>query len=128
MTRLSDLAPELRPLAEALVRELRVRGIPHSVQCTLRSLEDQQKAFADGFSKCDGIVRKSMHQLGLAIDIVPVSAAGRPTWNYRKYATEYRRIGEVARSLGLICGQDWEPIDKGTGLGWDPPHYEMRRG
>jgi hypothetical protein len=85
-------------------------------------------------TNCDGVTTKSPHQAGRAIDIVPlvphIDVSGRttmrPTWNYIKYAEEYKRIGAIARGLGWVCGQDWPPVDPVTGLGRDPPHMERK--
>ena len=48
-----------------------------TIICGARTLEDQQKAYKGGFSKLDGIVKKSKHQiskeqpLSLAVDVLP---------------------------------------------------------
>jgi hypothetical protein len=38
---------------------------------------------------------------------------------------QYMSIDDIAREQGWMCGQDWQPIDPDTGLGADPPHYQM---
>jgi hypothetical protein len=125
--RLEDLDPRFRPQAEELVRRLTEAGVPCMVYETIRSAEDQAAAFARGASRCDGVKRRSKHQDGLALDIVALNSAGIPTWDYRRYSERYKRIGDIARELGLECGQDWHPSEyDDVGLGWDPPHYEYK--
>ena len=78
-------------------------------------------------TKADGINSLSNHQSGRAIDWVPLRADGTAIW-YPSTAEEvatYKKVAEVARACGLSCGQDWEPKDPNTGLGWDSDHYEL---
>lgn len=127
-TTITTLRPEFRALVETFLARLDAQGIRYVVTDTTRTAEEQAAAFARGASKCDGYKVLSKHQLGLAIDVVPQDELGRPTWNYRRYPTAYKRIAAVARELGLECGIDWMPSPyEDVGLGWDPPHYEMRR-
>jgi len=37
----------------------------------IRTADQQNKLFLDGVSKCDGFEKKSEHQSGLAIDVIP---------------------------------------------------------
>jgi hypothetical protein len=81
---------------------------------------------------CDGINTPSNHQSGRAADYVVLDEKGRATWDYRKYAAQYKAIAEVARGLGFLCGADWMKKPDGNsspyadvGLGWDPPHHEL---
>lgn len=74
----------------------------------------------------DGVNTLSEHQGRRAIDIAVVDpATGRPTWNYAKFADQYRAIAAVAKSLGFQNGIDWDPVDPVTGLGRDPPHHQL---
>lgn len=77
-------------------------------------------------TNADGIKIKSAHQSLEAMDIVVLTEAGRPTWDYKRYADEYRLLRDIGREHGLECGADWAPIDTETGLGWDPPHFQRR--
>lgn len=125
---LGDLDPSFRPLAERFLAGLDGRGIAYAVTAGLRTYADQKAAFAAGASKCDGLAKLSLHQAGLAIDVVPLDERDKPTWLYTRYPTAYKRIAAVARECGLECGQDWAPLDPGTGMGWDPPHYQFKGG
>lgn len=78
-------------------------------------------------TKADGINTLSNHQPGRAMDWVPLRADGSAIWQPatpEEIAT-YKRIADIARACGLVCGQDWLPRDPVTGLGWDPDHYEV---
>jgi hypothetical protein len=122
----TDLDPAFRTKAEMVCRKLDELGIKYAVTETRRPYAAQAAAFARGASKRDGLKLISLHQAGLAIDIVPLDAAGRPTWDYAKYAEDYKRIGSVSKADGLEWGGDWAPIDPKTGLGWDAPHHEFK--
>jgi hypothetical protein len=74
----------------------------------------------------DGVNTLSEHQSRKAIDIAVVDpATGQPSWNYAKFAAEYRAIAAVAKRLGFVNGIDWDPIDPVTKLGKDPPHHQV---
>jgi hypothetical protein len=124
--RFPQLDPRFRPLVIQLIDRLDLLGVRYVITDTLRSLSTQQAAFKRGATKCDGVTKVSKHQLGLAIDICAMNEGDGPSWDYKQYAEVYRTIGNFARDLGMECGQDWKPIDKTTGFGWDVPHYEYK--
>lgn len=85
----------------------------------LRSLEKQQEAYRKGYSKLDGIKKKSKHQLGKAIDVYYVGWTNKdddndPRW--QKLIDSFRVAGEKL-GLNLEFGYDW---------GWDKPHIELK--
>ncbi len=89
-----------------------------TVTCGIRSLEDQQKAFKGGFSKLDGVNKKSKHQLGKAIDFIPYPFNG---WDDRE---SFRKVGEelkfCANYLGIrhTYGGDFRSFI-------DLPHFQL---
>lgn len=123
---IDDLDEPFRSRVRTLLADLDRVGVKYAVTETRRSYTDQAAYFAKGTSKCDGIRNLSMHQAGLAVDIVPLDSAGRPTWDYRGNREAYMRIAAMARAVGLEVGQDWLPIDPATGMGWDPPHIQFK--
>lgn len=125
-TKLEDLDEPFQAKARAVAAKLNELGIRHAVTETRRSYIAQSDAFKRGASKCDGLNKLSMHQAGLAIDIVPLDDKGRPTWDYVKYADAYKKIGAVCKDFGLDWGGTWTPIDPKTGLGWDAPHSQFK--
>jgi hypothetical protein len=124
-TKIEDLREDFREIVLRGIAMLDARGIRYRVTATTRTAEEQADCFARGASKCDGYKIKSPHQLGIAIDIVQLDENNGPTWNYRKYPTAYKRIATIMRSVGCESGQDWVPIDPVSGMGWDPPHYQL---
>jgi peptidoglycan L-alanyl-D-glutamate endopeptidase CwlK len=87
----------------------------------MRDLEPRENTYT--ITEADGFKKFSDHQGGRAVDIVVLDAKGNPSWNYRKYAREYRQIAEIAKKLGFKSGAYWPPINPDTGLGRDPPHH-----
>jgi len=90
--------------------------------CGARTLEEQQKAFAGGFSKLDGIKKKSKHQVdkkqpkSLAVDALPYPL----NWNDVKGNTEFANfVLKKAKELGipLVWGGNWKMRDY--------PHYQL---
>ena len=74
----------------------------------LRSKEEQQRLFAAGKSKCDGIKTPSAHQSGKAMDIYFIEG--------------------VAITDGIKGHDYWHTVWKGMGgkeiIAWDRGHYE----
>ena len=89
-----------------------------TITCGLRSLEDQQKAFKNGFSKLDGVNKKSKHQIGKAIDFIPYPFNG---WDDIE---SFKKVGEelklCADYLGIknSYGGDWKTFK-------DYPHFQL---
>lgn len=146
---LDDLDSPVREQARKLIAALIVEGIPHVVIETRRPQLTQLAYWLQGradvftvvkvreaaglpgiseaeakrvITQLDGVTKRSRHQDGHAIDIVPADGAGNPRWSD---VQGYKAIGKIARQMGWTCGQDWAPIDPATGLGWDSPHYEI---
>jgi hypothetical protein len=123
---IEDLDPVMQPKIADLLLRCKAAGLKVVLAETKREYAKQADVFAKGFSRCDGLKHLSMHQARLAADVVALDEAGNRSWDYVKFAETYKGIGNIARSLGLECGQDWPPFDKVTGLGWDAPHYEYK--
>lgn len=150
-TKLEDLEPEARELAIAFVSSLEDAGIEYAVTSTLRTVDEQIALYSQGrapldivnllrkkagmlfisaaentytVTKCDGIMKKSNHQGGKALDVVPL-VNGKPTWDCNKYTSKFVTIGTVGKSVGLRWGGDWPPVDTVTKLGWDVGHFEV---
>ena len=149
--KLEDLKPEVMYKAQRGIQSLIDGGIPFSVRRTLSTTDEQYAYWLQGratlgmvnaarvfaymrpllpaenkytVTRCDGKTIKSKHQGGRAIDIVPKDENGNPTWDYAKYAKQYRRIVDMMKDAGFSCGADWPPINPVTELGWDPPHHQ----
>lgn len=111
-TKLTDLDPRFRPIAEKLLQGCRALE-PMRVIYTLRTPAEQADAVARGAS----ITMKSKHLAqpccgkAHAIDIAPVRLLSTKNWSPLDPVWEQMR--EVGRILGLKCD-----------IPWDKPHYE----
>lgn len=94
-----------------------------TIICGARTLAEQQAAFKGGFSKLDGIKKKSKHQiskeqpLSLAVDALPYPI----DWNDKKGHDEFAKIVKaVANRLGVKIkwGGDFKNFR-------DAPHWEL---
>jgi len=95
-----------------------------TIICGARTLKEQQKAFAGGFSKIDGVTKKSKHQvskekpLSLAVDVLPYPI----DWQDVKGHTEFAGfVLSKAKTLGveLEWGGDWKTFK-------DRPHFQLK--
>ena len=105
-----------------------------------RTAAEQHEIYLEGNSRCDGYVKISYHQTGLAIDFVPY-IKGRPTWRNKRAFLHIARIAfeEWERmntgKYYLHWGGYWRAKDlDGDGileitdrLGWDMAHFELRK-
>lgn len=91
----------------------------------MRDLDPKENTYT--ITEVDGFRIIGKHQERRAIDIVVLDLKGKPTWNYKKWAREYRQIAEIARKLGFNSGAYWPKINPETGLGRDPPHHQWDR-
>lgn len=72
----------------------------------------------DVVTNCDGVETKSMHQRGLAVDIVPQDKNGDPEWPALS-DPRWKQIHDAMVAQGLESGQDWKEFP-------DFPHYQKR--
>ncbi len=71
----------------------------------------------------DGISRRSKHQDGRALDVVPYEAeTGKLLWNAPQGI--WLELGQIAKQYGFAWGGDWKTHPAAV-LGWDCPHWEM---
>ena len=94
-----------------------------TIICGARTLEDQQKAFKGGFSKIDGVKKKSKHQisesqpLSLAVDVLPCPIK----WDDKKGHEDFARAVKATAEhleIKIKWGGDWKKP-------YDRPHYEL---
>lgn len=116
--RLDTCHPDL----QKLFREV-IKHHDCTIICGARTLEEQQKAFKGGFSKLDGINKKSKHQvdastpLSLAVDVLPYPI----NWNDRKGHDEFaKNVKEIAKRINVNVrwGGDFKSFR-------DAPHWEL---
>lgn len=155
-TKLSDLNPMVREKAEAAMAELYRASIPVVVTSTLRTELEQRALYAQGrkplnevnalrmgagmyllkasennntVTNCDGVVNKSRHQSGMALDVVP-AVNGNPVWP-PTIDPRWKQIASIMVKHGFRWGMDWngdgKTRDDGdkTEVMIDAPHYEV---
>ena len=125
--RIEDLDPEFREKLILFLAKMGEEGIRTVVISTLRTTEEQQAAFKDGKSKCDGVKKRSKHQDGLAADVTFAYANGKPYWpdpNTVDGSTRWLAWAMIVESCGLVSGVRFTPLNQ-YGVGWDPNHVEM---
>jgi len=141
--RIDDLDPDVQLRARAFIGALRAAGVEHVVTSTKRTTAEQIALYAQGrtdlekvnalredadlpplvpkenryvVTNCDGVSRKSRHQSGRALDVVPADKRGNPFWPKRD-DPRWAEIGIIGESCGFTWGGRWEFQDN--------PHYEM---
>ncbi|MBM5782930.1 MAG: M15 family metallopeptidase [Pelagibacterales bacterium] len=116
--RLATCHPDLQKIFNEIIK---TRDC--TIICGARTLEDQQAAFKGGFSKIDGINRKSKHQiskeqpLSLAVDVLPYPIKWEDKASHDNFA---RAVKATAEHLGIKVrwGGDFKDFR-------DAPHYEL---
>jgi len=124
-----DLAPQT---IELIHKALVVSDYDFSIIDGFRTVEDQQKVFNDNKSELDGIIKKSAHQSGLAIDILPYvrdrSGAMMNMYNYEDPKVKlvwyevHRAFLRAARLLGYNIELGLTYIIDGK---FDYPHVQI---
>lgn len=143
--RLAPLFPPLIAKANTLIADCSAQGVNILITQGLRTWREQDALYAQGRTTPGKIVTnakggQSYHNFGLAFDICPIDAAGKPIWDTT--AKEWKlawEIGDlhqgsaltsldsdfvasvIAQDLGLQEGNDWSKFK-------DPPHYELTGG
>ena len=96
--------------------------------------DDQQKSlYAIGrtielhrkpVTNCDGVIKKSKHQIWEAVDLVIV-CAGVLIWTR---IPEYEEMGRIAKEEGLRWGGDWDGDEVRDPNDFDIYHFEFNGG
>lgn len=96
------------------------------ITCGLRSTTEQQKLYAIGRTRpgkrvtnCDGVVKKSKHQLGKAVDIAVIKN-NTISWNIKDYEILINELKTLSKAYGikLVFGADFKRLK-------DYPHIEI---
>ena len=92
----------------------------------LRTPEQQNELFKKGYSQMDGFDKKSYHQSGFAVDVIPVTgyedaAAFRHFSKCMFYSWQLmEKEGKIPNDYFLYWGGHWQNFI-------DVPHYEIKR-
>lgn len=111
-TTLDSLDPRFKPLAMQLLARCVEARIPVLIVNTLRTAKEQATAVATGVSW----VAHSLHQDGLAIDLVPyetyeLNGPDKLQWSAKDPA--WQKLGALGEALGLRWGGRWTHKDMG---------------
>jgi peptidoglycan LD-endopeptidase CwlK len=142
-TRLEDLEDDVVPMAHAFIQELLSNNVQFVVTSTLRTSDEQKALYAQGrepiglvnvlrtkagmrpigqsensytVTNCDGVKKKSPHQSGRALDVVPADSRGNPYWP-KPDNPAWGPISEAGIKAGFTWGGSWTSFP-------DYPHYE----
>jgi peptidoglycan L-alanyl-D-glutamate endopeptidase CwlK len=92
----------------------------------VRTADEQNVLFKKGFSQMDGFEKKSYHQSGLAVDVVPVKDAYNNAGGFRHFAKCMFRTwqlmikeGKVSEKYYLEYGGHWTNFV-------DVPHWQLK--
>lgn len=118
IARMADIDPRLMVVAEGALKISPIDfGIPEFGG--LRTAEDQQALHLQGKSKCDGVVKKSYHQTGRALDVYAY-VDGKASWDKEHLAVIAAAMLQTAAKLGieLEWGGLWTSF-------YDGPHFQL---
>lgn len=116
--RLATCHPDLQRLFNEIIK---TRDC--TIICGARTLEEQQAAFKGGFSKIDGINRKSKHQiskeqpLSLAVDVLPFPIDWNDRAGHDNFARAVKATAEHLK-IKVRWGGDFKSFR-------DAPHWEI---
>ncbi|WJQ05534.1 M15 family metallopeptidase (plasmid) [Geobacillus stearothermophilus] len=124
--KLSGLHPIVADKARKLIRAAHSEGIYIIITQGLRTIEEQNRLYAQGRTKPGRIVTNarggySYHNFSLAFDFCVCNVAkGKliTSWNLDR---RWFRVGQLGRSLGLEWGGDWKSFK-------DYPHFQYTFG
>lgn len=122
--RLAEVNPQLANRIRSMAADLKAQGINVMVVSGYRSFAEQNALYAQGRTKPGNIVTnakggQSLHNYGLAVDVVPIGANGQPNWNVPN--STWQKIGAAGKKQGLEWGGDWKSFV-------DRPHFQMTAG
>lgn len=135
---IESMADAAREKARAFIAALDAAGIKYYILETVRTLPVQKAYYAQGRAPIEKInemrreaglweispeegkrvitwTLQSRHLAGMAIDIAPLTGAGRIAWN-APFET-WERIGVIGESCGFSWGGRWKERDL--------PHFEV---
>lgn len=114
--KVEDLLPEMQEKYILFREAMTKAGLDFILTCTYRSPEEQAELFAIGRTKPGRKVTwtlKSKHCEGKAFDIAML-VNGKISWD----AKDYKKAGEIGKSVGLEWGGDWKFPDS--------PHFQLK--
>ena len=105
--------PRLQKLIAQLTSECANAGLPIKIGESFRSVTEQDALYAQGRTQPGSIVtnargssHSSQHQWGIAADFYRADGKGA----YNESGDYFKKVGELAKKLGLGWGGDWKNI------------------
>lgn len=105
--------PRLQTLIAQLIDKCAGAGLPIKIGESFRSVAEQDALYAQGRTQPGSIVTNakgssysSQHQWGIAADFYRADGKGA----YNEAGDYFKRVGEIAKQLGLAWGGDWKSI------------------
>jgi peptidoglycan L-alanyl-D-glutamate endopeptidase CwlK len=118
-----DLKYPVYRMAERFLIDCHDAGLDIIVTCTLRTEEEQAALYSQGRTEPGQIVTQakpgqSMHQYGLALDVVPLRD-GKCVWD--KEDLLWQMVGNIGKGAGLDWAGDWVDFQ-------EFPHFQYTGG
>lgn len=105
--------PRLQKLITQLTSECANAGLPIKIGESFRSVAEQDALYAQGRTQPGSVVTNargssysSQHQWGIAADFYRADGKGA----YNESGDYFKKVGELAKNLGLGWGGDWKSI------------------
>lgn len=119
---MSSLHPILEAKLTQLIKRMGESGWVVAVQSGYRSIDEQNKLYAQGRTKPGKRVTnakggQSYHNFGVAADVV-FKVNGKWSWDDK---LPWSKLGEEGKAIGLEWGGDWKSIK-------DRPHFQYTNG
>lgn len=107
-------------LAKVIIEAAKTAKTPFRVLEGLRTAAKQAEYFKRGTSKLDGVKKKSKHQLGKAVDIVPLINGKPEIRSWTPFYPMAENVLATAKRLGVkvTWGGSWKSFPDG-------PHFEV---
>ena len=89
----------------------------------VRDTEQQYALYKDGKSNCDGTIKLSLHQEGLAFDIICYDEVRTLSWDvdiFTEVANWIRHVAKTQFNTELEWGGDWKSFK-------DRPHFQLNK-
>lgn len=110
---LINVMPELADAVHKAAASLQAQGTTITVVAGLRTSMDQQILYSQGRSKPGHIVTnarpgESMHNYGLAVDVVPYLSGQFGDLNWNVKTAQFQAMVAAMKAEGLEWGGDWK--------------------
>jgi peptidoglycan L-alanyl-D-glutamate endopeptidase CwlK len=117
LKRLQGVDPNL---VKVIKEAAKTASTPFKVLEGLRTAAKQAEYFKKGTSRLDGVKKKSKHQIGKAVDIVPIVNGKVEIRSWAPFYPMADNVKAAAKKLGVkvTWGGDWKSFPDG-------PHFEL---